>query len=280
MENSLKPTTCRRSLFKWGERTFIMGIVNLSPDSFSGDGLATLSAAAEQVRHFVAEGADIIDVGGESTRPNSQPVTIDKEIARIVPAIERLSNELSVPISVDSYKYAVVKEAIRAGAHIINDVWGLKREPRLAGLAAEHNLPIILTSNQRDYPCEGDIIIEILADLHRAIGLCKDAGVAPENIIIDPGIGFGKTVEQNLEIIRRLAELKALGKPILLGTSRKSFIGLTLDLPAGERLEGTAATNAIGIANGADIIRVHDVKFMSRVAKMSDAVVRRKSHEL
>jgi dihydropteroate synthase len=176
---------------------------------------------------------------------------------------------------VDSYKYAVVKEAIQAGAHIINDVWGLRQEPRLAGLAAEHNLPIILTSNQRNHPCKGDIMAELLADLRHSIGLCQDAGVLPENIIIDPGIGFGKTLEQNLEIIHRLAELKALGKPILLGTSRKSFIGLTLDLPAGERLEGTAATSAIGIAGGADIIRVHDVKFMSRVAKMSDAVVRR-----
>ena len=280
MDTPLKPTACHQRLFNWGERTFVMGIVNLSPDSFTGDGLSTLDAAVEQARRFVEEGADIIDVGGESTRPNSQPVTIDEEIARIVPAIERLSTELSVPISVDSYKYEVVKAAIRAGAHIINDVWGLKQEPRLAGLAVKHNLLIILTSNQRDQPCEGDIIVEILADLHRAIGLCKDAGVAPENIIIDPGIGFGKTVEQNLEIIRRLAALKALGKPILLGTSRKSFIGLTLDLPAGERLEGTAATNAICIANGADIIRVHDVKCMSRVAKMSDAVVRKKSHEL
>ena len=279
MDKPLKPTACRQRLFKWGERTFIMGIVNLSPDSFSGDGLSTIDAAVEQAKRFVAEGADIVDVGGESTRPNSQPITIAEEIERVVPAIARLSRELSVPISVDSYKYKVVNEAIHAGAHIINDVWGLKQEPRLAGLAAEHNLPIILTSNQRDNPCKDDIITGILADLRHSIGLCKDAGVAEENIIIDPGIGFGKTVEQNLEIIHRLAELRVLGKPILLGTSRKSFIGLTLDLPAGERLEGTAATSVIGIANGADMIRVHDVKYISRVAKMSDAVVRRKNHE-
>jgi len=256
-----------------------MGIVNLSPDSFSGDGLSTIDTAVEQAKRFVEEGADIIDVGGESIRPNSQPITLDEEIARLVPTIERLSQELSVPISVDSYKYEVVKEAIQAGAYIINDVWGLKREPQLAGLAAEHNLSIILTSNQRDNPCKGDILAEIISGLRHSIGLCKNAGVTDENIIVDPGIGFGKTVEQNLEIIYRLAELKVLGKPILLGTSRKSFIGLTLDLPAGERLEGTAATNAIGIANGADIIRVHDVKFMSRVAKMSDAVVRREIYE-
>jgi dihydropteroate synthase len=277
LDTQPQPTTCRRSLFEWGERTFIMGIVNLSPDSFSGDGLSTTDAAIEQARRFVAEGADIIDVGGESTRPNSQPVTMDEEIARLVPAIERLSRELSVPISVDSYKYEVVKASIKAGAHIINDVWGLRKEPRLAGLAAEHNIPVILTSNQRDKPCKGDIIAEIVADLKHSIGLCKDAGVERQNIIVDPGIGFGKTVEQNLEIIYRLGELKILGQPILLGTSRKSFIGLTLDLPANERLEGTAATNAIGIANGADIIRVHNVKFMSRLARMSDAVVRRKS---
>jgi dihydropteroate synthase len=279
LDKPLKPTTCRQRLFKWGERTFIMGIVNLSPDSFSGDGLSTTDAAIEQARRFVAEGADIIDVGGESTRPNSQTITIDEEIARLVPAIERLNRELNVPISVDSYKYDVVKEAIEAGAHIINDVWGLKREPRLAGLAAEHNHPIILTSNQRDNPCKGDILAEIISGLKHSIGLCKDAGVEEQNIIIDPGIGFGKTVEQNLEIIYQLVELKVLGKPILLSTSRKSFIGLTLDLPAGERLEGTAATSAIGIANGADIIRVHDVKFMSRVAKMSDALVRREIYE-
>ena len=275
----LQPTACRQRLFKWGERTFIMGIVNVSPDSFSGDGLSTVDAAVEQAKRFVSEGADIIDVGGESTRPNSQPVTIDEEIARVIPIIEKLGRELSVPISVDSYKHDVVKEAIHAGAHIINDVWGLKCEPRLAGLAEEHNLPIILTSNQRDTPCKGDIMTELITSLKHSIGLCKDAGLASENIIIDPGIGFGKTVEQNLEIIRRLAELKALGKPILLGTSRKSFIGLTLDLPAAERLEGTAATNALGIANGADIIRVHDVKFMSRLAKMCDAIIREKTHE-
>jgi dihydropteroate synthase len=275
LDKPLKATACRQRLFKWGERTFVMGVVNLSPDSFSGDGLSTIDAAVEQAKYFVAEGADIIDIGGESTRPNSQPITPDEEAKRIVPVIERLSSELNVPISVDSYKYEVVKRAICAGADIINDVWGLKQEMRLAELAAEHNIPIVLTSNQRDKLCTGDIMTEIITNLKHSITICKDSGVANENIIVDPGIGFGKTLEQNLEIIRRLSELKVLGKPIMLGTSRKSFIGLTLDLPAEERLEGTAATNAIGIAKGADIIRVHDVKFMSRVAKMSDAVIRR-----
>ncbi len=275
MISRLKPTVCRNTVFNWGERTFIMGIVNLSPDSFSGDGLDAAGAAAEQAGRFVEEGADIIDVGGESTRPDSQPVPVKEEIARIVPAIELISRKLHVPISVDTYKYEVAEAAVKAGAGIINDVWGLRQEPLLANLAAEHRLPIVLTSNQRGNPCKGDIIAAVIDDLKHSIGMCRDAGVAEENIIIDPGIGFGKTVEQNLEIVGRLAELKVLEKPVLLGTSRKSFIGLTLDLPAYERLEGTAATNAIGIAEGADIIRVHDVKFMARLAKMSDAVVRR-----
>jgi dihydropteroate synthase len=276
MDVKLKPTACRGRLFNWGERTFVMGIVNLSPDSFSGDGLNAVDAAVAQAKQFVLDGADIIDVGGESTKPNYEQVSIEEEIARVVPAIARISREVAVPVSIDSYKYEVVKAAVEAGANIINDVWGLKKEPRLAALAAEHNLPIVLTSNQRGEEVTRGIVEEVIDDLTRAAGKCLDAGVEKHNIIVDPGIGFGKKVEQNLELIRRLSELKVLGKPILLGTSRKSFIGLTLDLPAGERLEGTAATSAIGIANGADIIRVHDVKFMARVAKMSDAVVRRK----
>jgi dihydropteroate synthase len=176
---------------------------------------------------------------------------------------------------VDSYKYEVVKPAIAAGADIINDIWGLKHDRRLAQLAAEHHLPIVVTSNQRDDPCSGDIMAEIKIDLARAIALCNDAGMASENVILDPGVGFGKTLAQNLEIIRRLAELESLGKPILLGTSRKGMIGAVLGTPVDDRLEGSAATNAIGIAHGADIIRVHDVKFLSGVARMCDAVVRR-----
>jgi dihydropteroate synthase len=251
-----------------------MGIINLSPDSFSGDGLITTEAAINQGRRMEAEGADIIDIGGESTRPDARPVSVGEEIGRLIPAIRQLSRELAVPISVDTYKYEVALAAVEAGAHILNDVWGLKQDGRLASLAAEHKLPLIVTSNQRGQSFEGDIMAEIISDLKRATGLCKDAGIARENIIIDPGIGFGKTIEQNLTIIRRLHELKTLGYPILLGTSRKSFIGRTLDLPETERLEGTAATVALGIAHGADIIRVHDVKEMARVARMSDAVVR------
>ena len=271
-----EPTHCRGRAFAWGERTFIMGIVNLSPDSFSGDGLNSVESALAQAQRFAGEGADIIDVGAESTRPNSEPITVTEEISRLMPAIEKMSGELNIPISIDSYKYDVVKQAIKAGASIINDIWGLKYDARLAELAAENNLPIVITSNQRDNPCTVDIMDEVKKDLSRAIALCNDSGVASENIIVDPGIGFGKTLDQNLEIIRRLAELKLFKKPILLGTSRKGMLGIVLGSPVEDRLEGTAATNAIGIAHGADIIRVHDVKFLSRVAKMSDAVVRRK----
>lgn len=280
MEKSLAATRCRSTEFRWGERSYIMGVINLSPDSFSGDGLGSdVEAVAAQARRFVADGADIIDIGGESTRPGSQPVSTDEELKRVIPAIERLAGELPVPISIDTYKAAVARGAVAAGAAMINDIRGLKQDPRLARVAAEAGVPIILASNQRGEPCQDDIMAEIILDLERSIGLAQAAGVAGQDIIIDPGIGFGKTLSQNLEIIRRLAELKVLGKPILLGTSRKSVIGLVLDLPPSERLEGTAATVAIGIANGADIIRVHDVKQMVRVCRMSDAIVRREPNE-
>ncbi len=280
MEKSLAATRCRSTEFRWGERSYIMGVINLSPDSFSGDGLGSdVEAVAARARRFVADGADIIDIGGESTRPGSQPVSTDEELKRVIPAIERLAGELPVPISIDTYKAAVARGAVAAGAAMINDVRGLKQDPRLARVAAEAGVPIILASNQRGEPCQDDIMAEIILDLEKGIGLARAAGVAGQDIIIDPGIGFGKTLSQNLEIIRRLAELKVLGKPILLGTSRKSVIGLVLDLPPSERLEGTAATVAIGIANGADIIRVHDVKQMVRVCRMSDAIVRREPNE-
>jgi dihydropteroate synthase len=257
-----------------------MGVINLSPDSFSGDGLGSdVEAVAAQARRFIADGADIIDIGGESTRPGAQPVSADEELKRVIPAIERLAGELPVPISIDTYKAAVARSAVAAGAAMINDIRGLKQDPQLARVAAEAGVPIILASNQRGEPCQDDIMAEIILDLEKSIGLAQAAGVAGHDIIIDPGIGFGKTLSQNLEIIRRLAELKVLGKPILLGTSRKSVIGLVLDLPPSERLEGTAATVAIGIANGADIIRVHDVKQMVRVCRMSDAIVRREPNE-
>jgi dihydropteroate synthase len=266
--------------FRWGERTYVMGICNLSPDSFSGDGLGSdVEAAVTQAKRFVAEEADIIDVGGESTRPSTEPTSIDdidNELRLVIPVIERLASEISVPISIDTYKSGVASRALKTGATMINDIWGLKRDPRLADLAAEAGVPIILMSNQRDAPCQ-NIMTEIIADLERGITIAMKAGVPEQNIVIDPGIGFGKSFEQNLEIIRRLAELKILNKPILLGSSRKSMIGLALDLPADQRLEGTAATVAIGIANGADIVRVHDVKEMVRVCRMSDAIIRRRT---
>ncbi len=279
-EITLPATDCGNTVFRWGERTYLMGICNLSPESFSGDGLGgDLEATLAQARRMVAEGADIIDVGGESTRPGTGPASItdmDDELRLVIPAIERLAAELPVPVSIDTYKSGVARRAVEVGAAMINDIWGLQRDPILAKVAAEAGVPIILMSNQRDRPVD-DIMPAVIADLERAIKQAEQAGIPPPNIIIDPGIGFGKTLEQNLEIIRRLAGLKVLGKPILLGTSRKSMIGRVLDLPADQRLEGTAATVVIGVANGADIMRVHDVKEMTRVCRMSDAIIRRRT---
>jgi dihydropteroate synthase len=286
--SGLGSTQCGKAVFHWGKRTYIMGVINLSPDSFSGDGLRDVEEAVAKAKRLAAEGADIIDVGGESTRPGSLPISVAEEIHRVVPALERLSNETSLPLSVDTYKLEVARQALEAGANMINDIWGLKQEPKLAELAAQRGVPIVLMSNQRDSPSQGDIISVVAADLQRAIEQALTLGVPRENIIIDPGIGFGKTQAQNLELLRRLEEFKRLGRPILLGSSRKSFIGWVLDLspeqrlqgtpfvpPSDQRLEGTAATIAIGIARGADIVRVHDVKEMARVCKMSDAIIRR-----
>ena len=279
-KSALATTRCGTTEFRWGERTYVMGICNLSPDSFSGDGLGSdIEAVVDQARRFVAEGADIIDVGGESTRPGKEPLSvddIDDELRLVIPAIERLASEIPVPISIDTYKSGVASRALQAGAAMINDIWGLKRDPTLADLAAKAGVPIILMSNQRDAPCQ-DIMPEIISDLERSTSLAIKAGIPEQDIIIDPGIGFGKSLEQNLEIVRCLAELKSLGRPILLGSSRKLMIGLVLDLPADQRLEGTAATVAIGIANGADMVRVHDVKSMVRVCRMSDAIMRRRT---
>jgi dihydropteroate synthase len=281
----LGTTRCGNTEFRWGERTYVMGIINVSPDSFSGDGITDLKAASAQAHRFISEGADILDIGGESTRPGASPVLVEEEIRRVIPVIERLSSEVSVPLSVDTYKSEVAAQAIRAGATIINDQWGLKYDSRLAELAAEHGVPIILMSNQRDkggydagiqrdIAYYDDLMTEVTSSLNNSLDLAAKLGVPPENIIIDPGIGFGKSWRQELEIIRRLDELQGLGRPILIGPSRKSFIGMILDLPASERLEGTAAAVAIGIAKGADIVRVHDVQQMVRVCRVSDAIVR------
>jgi dihydropteroate synthase len=283
--NQLGTTKCRNTEFRWGERTYVMGIINLSPDSFSGDGITDLEAAMTQARRFVSQGADILDIGGESTRPGSSPISTDDEIKRVVAVLERLSSEVPVPLSIDTYKSEVARRALEAGATMINDQWGLKRDQRLAELAAEWDVPLILMSNQRDkggYDAGiqrdtayyEDLIAEVTSSLHQSLELALKLSVPRENIIIDPGIGFGKTWRQELEIIRRLEELRELGRPILIGPSRKSFIGMVLDLPTDERLEGTAAAIAIGIAKGADMVRVHDVQQMARVCRVSDAIMR------
>lgn len=271
--------------FVWGKRTYVMGIINMSPESFSGDGLPDVPAALEQAKRFVEDGADILDVGGESTKPGLPPIAIEEEIKRVIPVIERLSSEVTVPVSIDTTKFEVAQRALDAGAAMLNDQWGLKKRLLLAKLAAERKVPIILMSNQRDrggYDAAAgrdishynDVMNVIYVSLQKSIKAALEAGVPENNIIIDPGIGFGKTWQQELTVIRCLRELMELGKPILIGPSRKSLIKMVLDLPAKERVEGTAAAVAIGIANGADIVRVHDVKQMVRVCKMADAIVR------
>ena len=283
--NEPNTTRCGNTEFRWGERTYIMGIINLSPESFSGDGIADPAAAVAQAHHFVSQGVDILDIGGESTRPGSSPVSVDEEIKRVVPVIERLAGEVSVPLSIDTYKSEVAYRALEAGAAMLNDQWGLKRDPHLAELAAEKGVPLILMSNQRDKggydlgvqrdtAYYADVMAEVISSLRKSLELALSLKVPRENIILDPGIGFGKTWQQDIEVIRRLAELKELGRPILIGPSRKSLIKMVLNLPANERVEGTAAVVAIGIANGADIVRVHDVRQMVRVCRMTDAIVR------
>ena len=267
--------------FRWGERTYVMGVVNITPDSFSGDGLAGRpEAAMEQALRMEAEGADIIDIGAESTRPpgrfygeGANPVTAGEELERLLPVLRMLARELRVPISVDTYKAEVARQALKEGASMINDVWGLKKDPELAGVVAEANAPIALVHNQRGHQY-GDLLADVLASLHSSVDMALSAGVPPDNILVDPGIGFGKTPDQNLEILKRLSEFRCLGFPVLVGTSRKATIGAVLDLPVEERLHGTAATVALSIAYGADMVRVHDVAEMTQVVKMTDAVVR------
>lgn len=267
-----------------------MGIVNLTSDSFSGDGLLakSLEEVVQQVKDFVRLGVDIIDVGGESTRPGSKPVSISDELERVIPAIEAIGEKIDIPISIDTYKSEVAKNALKAGASWVNDVWGLKMDDKLVEVVAEAECPVILMHNRSKPKMVSqqeklggryigmeyqNLIGDIMKELMESVQIARNGGIKDENIILDPGIGFGKTVTQNLQILNKLKEIKKLGFPILLGTSRKSFIGYTLDLPADQRLEGTAASIAIGIKNGANIIRVHDVEYMIRVSKMSDAIL-------
>jgi dihydropteroate synthase len=279
----------------WGTRTFIMGIINVTPDSFSGDGIFagqdTVQAAVAQAGTFLQQGADILDIGGESTRPGSQPVDAKKELARVIPVIQAVRQSFpSAIISIDTYRAEVAQEALNTGADWVNDVWGFHADPEMPALAAVHHVPVILMHNRLkpgsaelearlggryvgvDY---ADLIGDISRELLESVALAHQAGIPDERIILDPGIGFGKTVAQNLELLDRLDEIKALGYPVLVGPSRKSFIGYTLDLPPDERIEGTAAAVALSIDRGADIVRVHDVGVMARVVKMTDAIVRR-----
>jgi dihydropteroate synthase len=274
-------------LFQWGSRTFVMGIVNVTPDSFSGDGLlgaartggepgdAAVEAALAQARRMVEEGADILDVGGESTRPGHEPVPVAEEMARVIPVIAAVHAALpDVPISVDTSKVQVAAAALDAGASLLNDVWGVGGSPAMARLAGERLVPLIVMHNRAE-PVYGDFAAELLSDLCDALTRAQGLGVPRQNLIVDPGFGFGKTPEHNLELMRRLPELRALGHPVLLGTSRKSTLGRVLGgVAAGDRLEATLATTALGIARGVDIVRVHDVLANVRAARMSDAIVR------
>jgi dihydropteroate synthase len=275
-----------------------MGILNVTPDSFSGDGLldeglvgaaGMLERALEQARGFVAAGVDILDIGGESTRPGAPLVSVGDELERVLPVVRAISDELDVLISIDTYKSEVAQTALQAGAHIVNDVWGFHADPQLAEVVARHKAPVILMHNRSSWaqaeikeklggryvgvPYE-DLLEDIKRELLDSVALAHSAGIPDDAIILDPGIGFGKTVEQNLTLINHLDEIRSLGYPILLGPSRKSFIGFTLDLPPHQRLEGTLAAVAVGIVKGADILRVHDVEPVIRVARMTDAIVR------
>jgi dihydropteroate synthase len=295
----MKPLKIANQTLTWGKRTYVMGILNATPDSFSGDGLLDSptiggggeGGALEQARQFAAFGADILDVGGDSTRPGSAPVDADEEIRRVIPIIRAIAEEMpQTLISVDTYKASVAEAALNAGAHIVNDVWGLRADPELASVVTRFGCPVILMHN-RSNPASVEVrdqlgnayigaeydnlLEEVKAELLESVQIAEQAGVRSESIILDPGIGFGKTIAENLELNDRLDEIRLLGYPVLLGPSRKSFIGYTLDLPADQRVEGTAASVAVGIARGADIIRVHDVKEMKRIAQMTDAIVRR-----
>ena len=288
------PTTIGRRRFAWGERTFVMGIVNVTPDSFSGDGLLAaqptaaaashpasgpdrpdpVAAAVAQARSMVGAGADLLDVGGESTRPGPVEVGVEDEIARVVPVIAAIRRTLpEVPLSVDTTMPAVAEAAIAAGADLLHHVWGVAADDGMARVAGAHRLPLVLMHNRAE-PRYDDLVGEVVADLAAAVERAVGAGVDRDRLIIDPGFGFGKTPEQNVAILASIGELRVLGRPILLGTSRKSTLGRILDLPADQRLEATLATTALGIAAGVDIVRVHDVLANVRVARTADAIIR------
>jgi len=264
---------CGKYILNIQDKTMIMGILNITPDSFSDGGrYIDIEKAVEHAKEMIKQGADIIDIGGESTRPGSTLVTTEEEIKRVIPVIKRLSKEIEVPISIDTYKAEVAKQAIEAGATIINDIWGGKADQDMAKVAAAYSVPIILMHN-RDNQNYNQLIPDMIADLMESVTIVKNAGVQEENIILDPGIGFAKTMDDNLVVMRNLEALVQLGYPLLLATSRKRFIGHVLDLPPTERMEGTGATVCLGIQKGCHMVRVHDVLEISRMAKMMDAML-------
>ena len=275
------PGLIRGRTFAWGSRTYLMGILNVTPDSFSGDGLLAraerdpIAAALELGQRMAAEGADLLDVGGESSRPGHEPVSEDEELARVLPVIRALREALpDVPLSIDTIKPAVAEAALDAGADLVNDVWGVGPAADLARLAGERGVHLIVMHNRHEARYR-NVVAEVVAELERALERAVDAGCAWEQLIVDPGMGFGKTPEQNLALLHDLAALRVLRRPVLVGMSRKSTIGRVLDLPAEERLEGTLATTALAVAAGVDVVRVHDVEPNRRAAVMSDAIVRR-----
>lgn len=289
-------------VFNWGKKTYLMGVLNVTPDSFSGDGLyhtddqnaendiaRLIDESLAQAGEFVAAGVDILDIGGESTRPGADIVDLDTELKRVIPVVNALSLEFNVPISIDTYKHLVAQAALEAGAEMVNDVWGLNADPEMAPTIAKYGVPVILMHNRSSWAHAdikqslggryigipyNDLIEDIQRELLGSVDLAHSAGITDDMIILDPGIGFGKSVEQNLELVNSLPSIRGLGYPILYGPSRKSFIGYTLDKPPDQRLAGTAAAVAVGIVRGADIIRIHDVDFMQQVAQMTDAIVR------
>lgn len=256
------------------EKTHVMGIVNVTPDSFSDGGKYNRpETAARHAAQLVQDGADIIDVGGESTRPGHEPISADEELKRVLPALQQIRQAVDVPISIDTYKAIVASRAIEAGANMINDIWGAKKDPEIADVAAQHDVPIVLMHN-RTKPKYNNLLDDLVSDLYESIDIAKKAGVRDEQIILDPGIGFGKTFEHNLIVMRNLEKITQLGFPVLLGTSRKSMIGIALQLPPHERMEGTGATVCLGIQKGCQIVRVHDVKPIARMVRMMDVMLK------
>lgn len=263
--------------FDTKNHTYLMGILNVTPDSFSDGGkFAEIDSALVHAQEMVRDGADILDVGGESTRPGHVQISDEEEIARVVPVIERIKENFDIPISIDTYKEKVAKAAIRAGADLVNDIWGLKYDKKMAGLIAESNVACCLMHNRTDAVYQ-DFLPDFLEDMRECIRIAKNAGIADEKIILDPGVGFGKNYEMNLEIIRQVDRMHELGYPVLLGTSRKSVIGLTLDLPSDQREEGTLATTVYGMIKGCAFVRVHDVKMNRRAIQMTEAIMREHS---